>query len=56
MLLDIKVFLKECDGSLNCTINQNKGKLSSELMASILRKAARYEKEGVDKKKKKSIY
>ena len=48
--LDIKVFLKECDGSLNCTINQNKGKLSSELMASILRKAARYEKEGVKKK------
>ena len=54
--LDIKVFLKECDGSLNCTINQNKGKLSSELMASILRKAARYEKEGVKKNKKKNPY
>tara|TARA_B100000073_G_scaffold316559_1_gene293298 strand:+ start:490 stop:1077 length:588 start_codon:yes stop_codon:yes gene_type:complete len=54
--LDIKVFLKECDGSLNCTINQNKGKLSSELMASILRKAARYEKEGVEKNKKKNPY
>ena len=54
--LDIKVFLKECDGNLNCTINQNKGKLSSELMASILRKAARYEKEGVEKNKKKNPY
>tara|TARA_B100001123_G_C15232935_1_gene995903 strand:+ start:1007 stop:1474 length:468 start_codon:yes stop_codon:yes gene_type:complete len=49
--LDIKVFLKQCDQSLNCVVNENKGKLSNELMVNILRKAAKYEKEGLKNQK-----
>ena len=54
--LDIKVFLKSCDNNLNCTVNENEGKLSTELTQSILKKAAKYEKEGIDKNKKKNPY
>ncbi len=54
--LDIKVFLKQCDQNLNCTVNENKGQLSNELVASILKKAARYEKEGIEKNKKQNPY
>ena len=54
--LDVKVFLKQCDQNLNCVVSENRGKLSNELMASILKKAARYEKDGIDENKKKNPY
>ena len=54
--LDIKVFLKECDNGLNCVVNQNDGKLSNQLMVSILKKAAKYEKQGIEKHKKENPY
>ena len=54
--LDIKVFLRTCDQSLNCSINENQGKLPNELRANILRKAAVYEKEGIKKYKKNNPY
>ena len=54
--LDIKVFLRTCDQSLNCSINENKGQLQNELRANILRKAAVYEKEGIKKNKEDSPY
>ncbi len=54
--VNIKVFLKQCDQKLNCVINENKGELSGELLASILRKAAIYEKEGIEKNKKDKPY
>jgi len=54
--LDIKVFFKVCDESFNCAIEENRGNLSNELMTSILRKAARYEKEGIEKNKKENPY
>ncbi len=54
--LDVKVFLKKCDQNLNCVINENQGKLSNELIMSILKKAAVYEKEGIAKNKKKNPY
>ena len=54
--LDVKVFIKECDKNLNCVVNQNQGKLPNELMVSILRKAAKYEKEGIEKIKKENPY
>ena len=54
--IDVKVFIKECDQNLNCVVNQNQGKLPNELMASILRKAAKYEKEGIEKNKKEKPY
>ena len=52
----IKVFVKQCDQNLNCVVNQNQGKLPKELMVSILRKAAKYEKEGIEKNKKEKPY
>ncbi len=54
--LDVKVFLKQCDQNLNCVVSENRGKLSNELMASILKKAARYEKVGIETNKKKKPY
>ena len=54
--LDVKVFLKQCDASQNCSVSENKGKLSNQLMVSILKKAAKYEKEGIEKNKKENPY
>ena len=54
--LDIKVFLKTCDQNMNCVVNENRGKLMVELTQSILKKAAKYEKEGIEKNKKKNPY
>ena len=54
--LDIKVFLKTCDQNMNCAINENEGKLLVELTESILRRAAKYEKEGIENNKKKNPY
>ena len=45
--IDINVFLKQCDQNLNCVTSQNQGQLSKELASNILRKAAKYEKEGL---------
>ncbi len=45
--IDINVFLKQCDKNLNCVTSQNQGQLSKELASNILRKAAKYEKEGL---------
>ena len=49
--IDINVFLKQCDKNLNCVTSQNQGQLSKELATNILRKAAKYEKEGLKKLK-----
>ena len=49
--IDINVFLKQCDKNLNCVTSQNQGQLSKELASNILRKAAKYEKEGLKKLK-----
>ena len=47
--LDIKVFYKKCKQLVNCKISEQKGNLTSELQKEILKKAAVYKKEGVDK-------
>ena len=48
--LDIKIFYKKCKTAINCKINQGDGKLKNELIKSILKKAAIYEKQTKDKK------
>ena len=48
--LDIKVFTKNCETTVDCKVSENKGTLVSELTKSILRKAAIYEKENQLKK------
>ena len=54
--IDVDVFLKQCDRNLNCVTRKNEGELSKELVANILRRAARYEKEGIEKNKKENPY
>ena len=49
--LDVKVFTKNCDTSIDCKIVQSKGTLVTELTRSILKKAAIYEKQGIKRKK-----
>jgi|TARA_Y100000294_G_C8380440_1_gene266513 hypothetical protein len=50
--LDIKIFTKNCNTNIDCKVYENKGNLIHELKKSILKKAALYEKQNKDKKKK----
>ena len=54
--LDIKVFTKNCETTIDCRISENKGTLVTQLTKSILKKAAIYEKEYRSKNKKKYEY
>lgn len=55
--LDINIFVKECNSSLNnCQVNQSEGDLKMELASSILKKAAVYEKNSVEQYKKNNPY
>ncbi len=55
--IDINIFLKKCSqNQSNCTINQNNGNLVAELKSSILKRAARYKKEKIEKNKKENPY
>tara|TARA_B100000945_G_C20275534_1_gene546072 strand:+ start:93 stop:677 length:585 start_codon:yes stop_codon:yes gene_type:complete len=54
--LNIKVFIKNCDQNKNCVINESQGNLRSELRSNILKRAAKYQKEGIDLNKKKNPY
>ena len=40
--LDVKVFTKNCETSIDCKVSENKGTLFTELKKSILKKAAIY--------------
>ncbi len=51
--LEVKVFIKNCDTVVNCSIKENKGKLVVELKKKILEKAAIYKAENKSKKKKR---
>ena len=55
--LDIDIFLKKCSQNLtNCSISKNNSDLASNLNSSILKKAARYEKEILAKRRKENPY
>ena len=54
--LDVKVFTKNCETTIDCKVSENKGTLVTELTKSILKKAAIYEKEYRSKNKKKYEY
>ena len=54
--LDIKVFTKNCESTIDCKVSENKGTLVTELTRSILKKATIYEKEYRSKNKKKYEY
>ena len=50
--LDIKMFTKSCDNQNNCVTSEISGNLVAEIKKEILKRAAQYEKEKPDKKKK----
>ncbi len=55
--LDVNIFLKQCGDNLtNCSVNQKNNDLVAELKLNILKKAARYKKEIIDKNKKENPY
>ena len=54
--IEIKVFFKTCDGNMNCSVNENQGELVAELTKNILKKAAIFEKQIVEKNKKNNPY
>ena len=47
--LMVKVFYKKCETILDCEITETEGKIKEELTKSILKKAAIYKKQGVNK-------
>ena len=54
--LNIKVFIKNCDQNQNCIINESQGNLKNELRSNILKRAAKYKKEGIELYKKNNPY
>ena len=47
--IDIKIFYKNCNDVMNCTISEKKGELEKELKKEILKKASIYKKQTKDK-------
>ena len=47
--LDVKIFTKNCDTTVDCKITEDKGTLVLEITKSILKKAAIYKKQTKDK-------
>ena len=49
--LDVKIFTKNCDTTVDCKITEDKGTLVLEITKSILKKAAIYKKQNKEKNK-----
>ena len=55
--LDINVFLKKCSQNLtNCSISKNNNDLVADLNLNILKKASKYQKKILEKRKKENPY
>ena len=55
--LDINVFLKKCSQNMtNCSISKNNNDLVADLNLNILKKAAKYQKDIIEKNKKENPY
>ena len=55
--LDINVFLKKCSQNLtNCSISKNNNDLVANLNLNILKKASKYQKNMLEKRKKENPY
>ena len=55
--LDINVYLKKCSDNLtNCSISKNNNDLVADLNLSILKKATKYEKTMIEKRRKENPY
>ena len=55
--LDIKIFIKKCSQNLTgCSVSKNNGDLVADLNLSILKKATKYEKKMLEKRRKENPY
>ena len=55
--LDIDIFLKKCSQNLtNCSISKNNNDLVADLNLNILKKASKYQREILEKRKKENPY
>ena len=46
--LNIKVFSKECEKTINCKVSQSNPEIENELKVAILKRAAKYKKDMID--------
>ena len=53
--LEIVVFSKKCDANVNCKVIKNNSEIESELKMAILKRAAKYKKEIIEKTPKRSL-
>ena len=53
--LNINVFSKKCEKSVNCKISQNNPKIENELKVAILKRAAKYKKDIIDSNPKREL-
>ena len=53
--LEIVVFSKKCDANVNCKVIKNNSEIENELKIAILKRAAKYKKERIEKNPKRSI-
>ena len=53
--LEIVVFSKKCDANVNCKVIKNNSEIENELKIAILKRAAKYKKEKIDKTPKRSL-
>ena len=53
--LEIVVFSKKCDANVNCKVIKNNSEIENELKIAILKRAAKYKKERIDKNPKISL-
>jgi hypothetical protein len=53
--LEIVVFSKKCDANVNCKVIKNNSEIENELKIAILKRAAKYKKERIEKNPKRSL-
>ena len=54
--LEITVFSKECNANINCKVSQSNPTIENELKVAILKRAAKYKKDAIEKNKKENPY
>ena len=53
--LNIKVFSKECEKTINCKVSQSNPNIENELKVAILKRAAKYKKDMIDNNPKRDL-
>ena len=53
--LNVKVFSKQCEKTINCKVSQSNPEIESELKVAILKRAAKYKKDMIDSTPKRDL-